>query len=85
MIPATQEVVNLAVMPQEDIPAWDGDPASFENFATSCRRYERSLKDREKKLAAPRIWQRLAGAAKSVVKRLDPKDSVPRSQASRSS
>ena len=69
-----EEVASLEVMPQEDIPAWDGDPASFENFATSCRWYECSLKDTEKKLAAPRIWQRLAGAAKSVVKHLDPKD-----------
>eukprot|EP00913_Durusdinium_trenchii_P002589 g2396.t1 len=69
-----KRVASLEVMPQEDIPAWDGDPASFENFATSCRWYECSLKDTEKKLAAPRIWQRLAGAAKSVVKHLDPKD-----------
>ena len=53
---------------------WDGDPSSFEAFATSCKWFECSLKDSEKKLAAPKIWQRLAGAAKSVVRHLDPKD-----------
>eukprot|EP00913_Durusdinium_trenchii_P007584 g7127.t1 len=36
--------------------------------------YEASLKDSERKLAAPRIWQKLEGAAKSVVKHLEPKD-----------
>ena len=33
-----------------------------------------ALKDSEKKLAAPKIWQRLSGSAKSVVRHLDPKD-----------
>ena len=61
-------------MPAEEVPSWDGDPSGFEAFATSCRWYEASLKDNERKLAAPRIWQRLAGAAKSVVCHLDPKD-----------
>ena len=62
------------VMPAEEVPTWDGDPSGFEAFATSCRWYEASLKDNERKLAAPRIWQRLAGAAKSVVRHLDPKN-----------
>ena len=61
-------------MPAEDvIPTWDGDPGSFEGFCTSCMWYSHSLKDNEKKSAAPRVWQRLTGAAKSVVKHLDPK------------
>ena len=60
-------------MPDE-IPTWSGDPSGFESFATSCRWYEASLKDSERKLAAPRIWQKLEGAAKSVVKHLEPKD-----------
>ena len=47
---------------------WDGDPSSFEAFATSCKWFECALKDSEKKLAAPKIWQRLSGAAKSVVR-----------------
>ena len=49
------------------VPTWDGDPASFEGFCTSCRWYECSLKESERRLAAPRIWQRLQGSAKSVV------------------
>ena len=61
-------------MPSDEVPLWDGDPSSFEAFVTSCRWYECSLKDSERKLAAPRIWQKLTGAAKSVVKHLDPKD-----------
>ena len=59
-------------MGADDIPTWNGDPSSFEAFATSCRWYERSLKDNERKLAASRIWQKLQGAAKSVVRHLDP-------------
>ena len=33
-----------------------------------------TVKDAEKKLAAPRVWQKLSGVAKSVVKHLEPKD-----------
>ena len=58
----------------EDVPTWDGDPSSFEQFVTSCRWLEASLKDTEKKLAAPKIWQRLGGSAKSVVRHLDPSE-----------
>ena len=61
-------------MGADEIPTWNGDPSSFEAFATSCRWYERSLKDSERKLAASRIWQKLSGAAKSVVRHLDPDD-----------
>ena len=57
-----------------DVPTWDGDPSSFESFATSCKWFEASLKDNEKKLAAPKIWQRLSGSAKSVVRHLDPSE-----------
>lgn len=62
------------VMPGDasEVPTWDGDPSSFESFVTSCRWFEAALKNNEKKLAAPRIWQRLAGSAKSVVRHLDP-------------
>ena len=35
---------------------------------------KRSLKENERKLAASRIWQKLTGAAKSVVRHLDPGD-----------
>ena len=59
---------------QPDVPVWDGDPSSFENFATSCKWYECSLKESDRRLAAPRIWQKLTGAAKSVVRNLKPQD-----------
>ena len=55
-----------------DVPTWSSDPSDFESFVTSCRWYEASLKDTEKKLAAPKIWQRPSGSAKSVVRHLDP-------------
>eukprot|EP00435_Cladocopium_sp_Y103_P029947 s1363_g7.t1 len=59
---------------QPDVPTWDGDPSSFENFATSCKWFECSLKETDRRLAAPRIWQKLQGAAKSVVRNLRPQD-----------
>ena len=40
--------------------------------AAGGMKLEASLKDTEKKLAAPKIWQRLSGSAKSVVRHLDP-------------
>ena len=61
-------------MPDDYVPTWNGDPASFESFVTACEWYSTGLKDAERKLAASRIWQRLTGAAKSVVKHLNPTD-----------
>lgn len=64
-------------MPAEDshhIPTWSGDPASFEAFVQSCKWYTSSLKETERRLAASRVWQKLQGAAKSVVRHLDPSD-----------
>ena len=61
-------------MPDDYVPTWNGDPASFESFVTACEWYATGLKDQERKLAASRIWQRLTGAAKSVVKHLNPSD-----------
>ena len=61
-------------MPDDYVPTWNGDPASFESFVTACEWYSTGLKDAERKLAASRIWQRLTGAAKSVVKHLNPSD-----------
>ena len=57
-----------------DIPTWDGNASSFEAFAIACKWYQRSLKDSEQKLAASKVWQRLSGAAKAVVKHLPPED-----------
>jgi len=59
-------------MPEETVPTWNGEPSSFEAFATSCQWYVRGLKETERRLAASRVWQRLSGAAKSVVRHLDP-------------
>ena len=63
-------------MPGEDsyntIPTWSGDPAEFEGFVQSCKWYERSLKTSERGQAAARVWSKLRGAAKSVVRHLDP-------------
>ena len=56
----------------DTVPEWNGDPASFEAFATSCRWFEHSLKEADRRLAAPRIWAKLSGAAKSVVRHLEP-------------
>ena len=67
----------VAAMPEhgtETVPEWNGDPASFEAFATSCRWFEHSLKETDRRLAAPRIWAKLSGAAKSVVRHLEPQD-----------
>lgn len=51
-----------------------GEPNTFEAFVTSCRWYTKGLKENERRLAASRVWQKLAGAAKSVVRHLEPSD-----------
>eukprot|EP00439_Symbiodinium_sp_Y106_P061346 s2005_g9.t1 len=56
----------------QDVPARDGDPSTFASFETACRWYVLTLKESEKPGAAARIWGRLSGPAKSVVKHLDP-------------
>ena len=55
-----------------DVPSWDGSPNTFERFATDCRWYSFSLKQSERHLAAPRVWHKLSGSAKSVVRNLNP-------------
>ena len=62
-------------MPEESNqgpPSWHGDPASFEQFVQNCRWYEQGLKPSERPMAASRVWQKLTGAAKSVVRHLEP-------------
>ena len=56
------------------VPTWDGDASTFEAFATHCKWFQRSLKDSEQKLAASKVWQKLTGVAKQVVKHLPPED-----------
>ena len=55
-----------------DVPTWDGNAATFESFVVSCKRFRKALKDSEQKQAASRVWQRLTGVAKSVVRHLNP-------------
>ncbi|CAK9031652.1 Uncharacterized protein SCF082_LOCUS19728 [Durusdinium trenchii] len=54
------------------VPTWSGDPSEFESFVIACRWFEKSLKPSERTQAAPKIWARLTGPAKAVVKHLDP-------------
>ena len=56
-----------------DVPTWNGDPVEFESFATACRWFEKSLKETEKKSAASKVWARLQGPAKAVVKTPEPR------------
>ena len=55
-----------------DVPTWDGSAASFETFVISCKWFQKSLKDNEQKQAASRVWQKLTGPAKAVVRHLNP-------------
>ena len=41
---------------------------------TACRWYEHGLKDNERRQAPARIWSKLSGAAKAVVRHLKPED-----------
>ena len=57
---------------EPDVPTWDGDPGTFQTFEVACQWYEKTLKDTERRGAAARVWSRLTGPAKSVVKHLSP-------------
>ena len=52
----------------DGVPTWNGDAASF----VACRWYEKSLKETEREQSASRVWQRLTGSAKQVVRHLNP-------------
>ena len=76
-LPPLHSLHSLVQMPGEDfssVPTWTGDPSDFESFTLACRWYELSLKETEKRQAAPRVWSRLQGAAKAVVRNLDPSE-----------
>ena len=55
-----------------DVPSWNGDPSLFLTFETACRWYEKTLKEGERRGAAARVWSKLSGPARSVVRRLSP-------------
>ena len=56
------------------VPCWDGNASTFDTFVVACKWLQKSLKPSERSQAAPKIWQSLSGAARSVVKHLDPDD-----------
>ena len=55
-----------------EVPQWSGDATEFETFAIACRWYEKSVKDSERKQCASRVWAKLTGPAKAVVRHLNP-------------
>ena len=57
-----------------EIPVWDGDPNSFERFASACQWYSYGLKDNERHLAAARVWNKMTGPTKGVVRHLSPEE-----------
>ncbi|CAE7836823.1 GIP [Symbiodinium sp. CCMP2592] len=57
-----------------DVPAWDGNPSTYLAFEVACRWYEKTLKENERRGAAARVWSKLSGPARSVVKHLSPED-----------
>ena len=62
----------MAYVPSNDVPTWDGNASTFDSFVVSCKWFRKSLKESEQKQAASKVWQRLTGVAKSVVRHLDP-------------
>ena len=56
----------------DHVPTWSGDAAEFESYVTACKWYAKSTKESERGLVVARLWGRLTGAAKSVVRHLDP-------------
>ena len=53
-------------------PSWNGDPSSFEEYVTAAKWFERGTKASERNLVVARLWSQLTGAAKSVVRYLEP-------------
>ena len=59
-----------------EVPNWNGDPSSSERFCVACKWFSYSLEESERKHAAARIWAKLQGPAKSVVRNLDPEQFI---------
>ena len=57
-----------------DVPGWDGNPSTFLAFEVACKWFEKTLKETERRGAAARVWSRLSGSARSVVKHLSAED-----------
>ena len=56
----------------DTIPTWSGDASQFEAYATACRWFQKATKESDRKLVVARLWGKLTGSAKSVVRHLDP-------------
>ena len=54
------------------IPSWDGNPSTCETHVTAAKWFERGTKQSERGLVVARLWGELSGAAKSVVRYLEP-------------
>ena len=54
------------------VPSWSGEASQFEAYATACKWFQKATKESERKLIVARLWGRLTGVAKSVVRHLDP-------------
>ncbi|OLP81268.1 hypothetical protein AK812_SmicGene38219 [Symbiodinium microadriaticum] len=52
---------------KDGIPLWDGDPATYTEFAEAARLYEQSVPPHKRAQAGPRIAAELTGAAKRYV------------------
>ena len=57
---------------EDHVPSWSGDASEFESYVTACKWYAKATKESERGLVVARLWGRLRGAAKSVVRHLDP-------------
>ena len=58
----------------DSVPTCSGDPSEFETFVTACKWYVKGLISSEQSQAASRVWSRLKGPAKAVVRHLNPAD-----------
>lgn len=53
---------------RDSVPSWDGSPGTFESNVTACKWYSKGTKESERKLVVARLWSKLTGAAKSIVR-----------------
>eukprot|EP00435_Cladocopium_sp_Y103_P013825 s669_g3.t1 len=60
--------------PFDNVPVWSGDASEFEAYVTACKWYAKATKENERPLVVARLWGKLKGAAKSVVRHLEPDD-----------
>ena len=53
------------------VPSWDGSPSTFEAYVTAAKG-SKETKACERSLVVAWLWSQLTGAAKSVVRYLEP-------------